>query len=144
MQPHDHYGQPSEDDAYGGPPQYAGQPPYGQPPYGGPAYGPAPVSYGPGPYGPGPYGPGPYGYGQPAPTNGLGVAGFVCGLLGLILFWVPIVGIVLGLLGIVLGGAGMSSGKNTGAGNGLAVSGLVLGLVSMVPAIIVLAAIAGS
>jgi apolipoprotein N-acyltransferase len=36
--------------------------------------------------------------------NGMGVAGFVTGLVGLSMWWLtPIVGIVLGILGVVLG-----------------------------------------
>ena len=45
--------------------------------------------------------------GRPA-ANGVGIAGFVTGLLGLLLSWLPIFGIVLGLLGVVLGGVGVS------------------------------------
>ena len=95
----------------------------------------------------GQYGPPPaYGYPgtvvvQQAPSNGLGTAGFVTGLLGLILCWVPILGIILGLLGIILGGVGISTGHKKGAGTGLAIAGLVLGLIALVPAIIIIAAV---
>ena len=95
-----------------------------------------------------PYGGAQPGYGYPstvviqqAPSNGLGTAGFVLGLLGLILCWVPVFGIILGLLGVILGGVGISSGKKKGAGTGLAISGLVLGLISLVPAVIIIAAV---
>lgn len=77
-----------------------------------------------------------------APTNGVGVAGFVCGLLGLILCWVPVLGLVLGVLGVILGGIGIGIGRKSGAGTGLAVAGLVLGIISLVPAILVIAALA--
>lgn len=78
------------------------------------------------------------------PSNGLGVGGFVCGLLGLIFFWVPFFGLVLGLLGLILGGAGISSGRKSGAGIGLAIAGLVLGLVSLIPAAIIIAALSST
>jgi hypothetical protein len=65
-------------------------------------------------------------------SNGIGTAGFVTGLLGLVLFWVPIVGLVLGLLGVVLGGVGISQGRRRGAPTGLAVGGVVLGALAIV------------
>ena len=121
---------------YSGQPQYPAQQPYIQPPgYGYPQQP---------PYGPPPgYGyPGPYGV--PQPNNGIGVAGFVCGLLGLIFFWIPFVGLVLGILGVILGAAGISGGRRSGAGTGLAIAGLVCGVVSLVPAIIVIAALSNA
>lgn len=95
------------------------------------AYGP-PQAYGQG------YGPQPYHQGQQAPSNGLGVAGFVLGLLGLVFFWFPFLGLILAVLGVILGGVGISNGKKSGAGTGLAIAGLVLGLIALVPVIIVL------
>jgi hypothetical protein len=68
----------------------------------------------------------------------LGVAGFVTGLLGLVFFWVPGLGLTLGALGIILGGVGMSAARKVGSSNGLAVAGLILGIVSVIPAILVL------
>jgi hypothetical protein len=88
-------------------------------------------------------------YGYPAPyqqqppgTNGLGVAGFVCGLIGLIFCWVPFFGLVLGVLGVIMGGAGIATAKKSNAGSGLAIAGLVCGVIAIVPAIIVIAALA--
>lgn len=90
-------------------------------------------------------------YGYPAPVviaqtpgNGLGTAGFVTGLLGLIFCWVPVFGLILGVLGIVLGGAGMSYARKNRASSGLAIAGLVLGIISLVPAIIVIAALSSA
>ncbi len=81
-------------------------------------------------------------YVQNAPTNGLGTAGFVTGLLGLLFCWVPALGIVLALLGVIMGGVGISSGKKKGAPTGLAIAGLVLGVIALVPAIIFISAVA--
>ena len=78
----------------------------------------------------------------PAPSNGLGVAGFVLGLLGLIFCWVPGLGITLAVLGLILGGVGIATGKKKGAPVGLAIAGLVLGIIALIPAIIIIAAVA--
>jgi hypothetical protein len=77
---------------------------------------------------------------QSARSNVLGVAGFVTGLSGLIFFRVPALGLILGSLGVILGGAAYSAARKAGSSNGLAIAGLVLGIVSLIPAIIVLTA----
>lgn len=84
------------------------------------------------------YGPQQYFQAQQAPSNGMGVAGFILGLLGLVFFWFPFLGLILAVLGVILGGVGMSNGRKSGAGTGLAIAGLVLGLIALVPVIIVL------
>ena len=76
------------------------------------------------------------------PGNGLGVAGFVTGLLGLIFCWVPALGIILALLGVIMGGVGIATGKKKGASIGLAIAGLVLGIIALIPAIVILSAAA--
>ena len=76
-----------------------------------------------------------------APTNGLGVGGFVTGLLGLVLCWVPWIGILLAGVGIVLSGIAIPQGKKKGAGNGLAIAGLVCGIIALIPALIVMIAL---
>lgn len=71
-----------------------------------------------------------------AKGNGMAVAGFVTGLLGLILSLIPILfyaGIVLALVGIVLGAIGRSRAKEPGVPHrGLATAGLVLGIVGVI------------
>jgi hypothetical protein len=79
-----------------------------------------------------------------ARSNGLGTAGFVTGLLGLILCWFPFLGVILSALGVILGGIGMSNGKKYGSPTGLAVAGLVLGIIGGVLSIIILSAVVGS
>ena len=74
-----------------------------------------------------------------APSNGLGVAGFVTGLIGLVLCWVPWFGMLLGLVGIVLSGIGISQGKKKGASTGLAIAGLVCGILAVLVWIVLLA-----
>jgi hypothetical protein len=86
--------------------------------------------------------PQPYGYApvpQQQPGNGIGIAGFVCGLVGLILCWVPWFGALLGLVGIVLSGIGISQGKKRGASIGLAIAGLVCGILAVLAFVLLLA-----
>ena len=77
-------------------------------------------------------------------SNGLGIAGFVTGLLGALLSWIPIAGIILGLLGVVLGGVGVSQGRRAGTPTGLAVAGVVLGALALVIAIVLIAVVASN
>ena len=85
----------------------------------------------------------PYGYAvaPQAPSNGIGIAGFVCGLVGLVLCWVPWLGLLLGLVGIALSAVGISQGKKKGASTGLAIAGLVCGIIAIIPQIFVLIAL---
>jgi hypothetical protein len=79
------------------------------------------------------------------PQNGLGVAGFVCGLIGLIFSFVPIIGIIawpLVIIGVVLSGVGLSYASNGRANNkGMAVAGLVVSLIGLFVCILWVAAI---
>lgn len=80
---------------------------------------------------------------MPAPakgSNGLATAGFVLGLLGLLASWIPVlnvVGMILGVIGAVLAAVGLAKVKTTGAGKGLAISGLILGVLAVIVAIII-------
>lgn len=65
-------------------------------------------------------------------SNGLSVAALVCGIVAIIGAWIPVVcyfTFVLAILGIVFGVKGMKQSKLTGTGHGLAVAGLVLGII---------------
>ena len=119
------------------------------PPYG---YGPAAPAYGqaPSPQ-PGYTYPSPPPYGYPAlmrfappasSTNGLGVAGFVTALCGLVLFWVPVLGVLLAGVGIVLSAVGLSQVKKTGGPTGLAVAGLVLGILGVLAFLLLIVVVA--
>lgn len=109
---------------------YPQQPPAPHGGYGAPAWYPPPGS---------PQSPYP---GQPAPPNGLGIAGFVTGLAGLLFCWVPVFGLILAGCGVVLSAVGMSQSTRTGANKGLAIAGLVLGIVALIPALFFLVALA--
>ena len=74
-------------------------------------------------------------------ARGMGVGGFVTGLLSLLVGWlVPIVGVVLGALGVVLGSIGRSRGRRESTPTGLATAGVVLGAIGLVIALLVWAA----
>lgn len=59
--------------------------------------------------------------------NGIGVAGFVLALLGLIFCWVPILDWILWLLGLIFSIIGMFRPKK-----GLAIAGLVISLLFVI------------
>lgn len=80
-------------------------------------------------------------------SNGLAVAGFVLGLLGLLMSWIPLVnilGIILGLIGAVLAAVGLAKSKKANAGKGLAIAGLVLSVLAVIAAIVVNVAFVGA
>jgi hypothetical protein len=115
------YGQP----AYGQQP--SAQQPYGQQPYGAPGYG----AYAPQGY-PAQYG-APMGSIYPNPyRNGLGTAGMVCGIIGLVFCWYPFVGLVLSILAVCFGAAGVGRANKGLANNkGAATAGLVMGCIGV-------------
>lgn len=62
-------------------------------------------------------------------SNGLCVAGLVLGILAIVLFWVPVFGLILGVVGAVLSGVGIAVVKRPGevqAGFGMALAGLIM------------------
>jgi hypothetical protein len=95
-----------------------------------------------GPHGQQPYGQQPYGppsYGQPPyrqPTNGVAVAGFVVAIVGLVISFVPFLGIVSWVIcpvGLVLSIVGMTvATKRAGAGRGMAIAGIILSAIGLV------------
>ena len=69
---------------------------------------------------------------QPKQTNGMAIAALVCGIVGVVgcfLGYFAFVSLALSVVGIVLGAKGMNVAKTTGAGKGLAIAGLVCGIV---------------
>ncbi|MCX5971695.1 MAG: zinc-ribbon domain-containing protein [Coprothermobacterota bacterium] len=67
------------------------------------------------------------------PSNGTATAGFVCGLVAIILVWIPwvsLIAIILGVIGLILSGLGLSqANKMAGSGRGMAIAGLVLSII---------------
>lgn len=103
-----------------------------------PAYPPSgPQYYAAQPY-PG-YGAQPYPGYQPLTTSGMAVAGMVCGIVALVLFWVPFVDLVLGFTAIGLSWGGMIQADRPGyTGKGMGIAGLVCGIIAVIPAVIVM------
>jgi hypothetical protein len=83
-----------------------------------------------------------------AQKNGMGTAGFVCGLIGLVFSFIPVIGIIawpLVIIGIVLSAIGMNYANQGQATNrGLAVAGLVVSVIGLVMCILWVAAIGSS
>jgi hypothetical protein len=75
---------------------------------------------------------------QSSKSNGLGTAGFVLALLGLIFWWVPVLGWVLLGLGFLFSFIGVFK-----APRGLAIAGLILSLIDIVILIVVVAVLGG-
>ena len=73
-------------------------------------------------------------------ADGLGIAGFICGLVGVCLSCLWFLGGPLGLLGLVFGLVSYNSRRR--GGKGFAVAGLVLGLVAILLSILVVVALA--
>lgn len=71
-----------------------------------------------------------------AGADGLSIAGFICGVVGLVLFCIPYIGGPLGVLGIVFGGIGLMKRKN-----GFAVAALTCGIIACVLSLIFFLAI---
>ena len=59
-------------------------------------------------------------------SNGLGTAGFISSLLGLLLSWVPVLGWILWLVGALLSLIGVFKSPR-----GLAITGLILSLITL-------------
>ncbi|EWC60748.1 putative integral membrane protein [Actinokineospora spheciospongiae] len=77
------------------------------------------------------------------PQNGIGTAGFVTGLLGLLFSWLGIVGLILCIIGVSLSGVGISkANKGQATNKGLAVAGLVCGVIGLAIDVIVIIAVA--
>jgi hypothetical protein len=66
--------------------------------------------------------------------NGAATAALVCGLVGVVIAWIPLVviaGFVLAILALVFGVKGLRQSRDTGTGKGRAVTGLVAGVVAL-------------
>jgi len=81
----------------------------------------------------------------PTTSNGVGVAAGVLGIVGLVLSFIPVldvVGVVLAILAVILGALGIQRANAAGgAGKGMAVTGLVCGLVALAIGLLFIAVI---
>lgn len=69
-----------------------------------------------------------------AQSNGLAIAGMVCGIVGLLVF-----SIILGPLAIIFGGVGLSRANAGASGRGMARAGIILGIVDVVLFVVLIA-----
>ena len=70
----------------------------------------------------------PYGGYSTGQTNSAGIASMVLGIIGVITFWFPFVGLPVSIVGLALAAAGMKRID----GKGFAVAGLVLSIIGVV------------
>lgn len=77
-----------------------------------------------------------YGQSAQASSNGLAIAGLVCGIVGLF-----VANIILGPLAIIFGGIGWSRANRGASHKGMSIAGVVLGIVDLVLIVIVLVAV---
>ena len=73
----------------------------------------------------------------PQQSNGLAIAGLVCGLVGLLFF-----SVILGPLAIIFGGVGLSRANRGAPHKGMSIAAIVLGIIDLVLFVILLAAVA--
>ncbi|MDR1552074.1 MAG: FHA domain-containing protein [Prevotellaceae bacterium] len=73
------------------------------------------------------------GYTPPPKSSNMGIAALCCGIVGLFF-----AGIILGLLAIIFGAVGMSRQEKN---KGLSITGLILGIIDFVLAVIILVAL---
>lgn len=71
--------------------------------------------------------------------NGMGVAGFVLALLGLIFCWVPILDWILWILGLIFSIVGMFKPKK-----GLAIAGLIISCLYLIVIFVIVGAVMAS
>ena len=104
----------------------------------------APPGYGQQPWQQSPYGGTPLGAQRPKMENGLGVAALVLGILAVLSGWI-IVGGVLGILAVIFGIIGIRKANRGRADNkGMAIGGLVTGLIGIAISIFVVVVVATS
>ncbi|MGW5423557.1 DUF4190 domain-containing protein [Streptomyces sp. NPDC003943] len=116
--------------AFGYPTPPAAATPPQQTGYGYPAPASAYPSYGAGAYGQPGYGQ--PGWGQPAPSNGMGTAAMVLGIIAVAGFCLWGFGALLGILALIFGIIGLKkAGRGEATNRGMAIAGVVLGAVGI-------------
>lgn len=76
-------------------------------------------------------------------TSGMSVSSMVLGIVGIVFVWAPFLGVICAILGIIFGGIGISQTKKNPnlTGRGMAIAGLVCGIIGIAVWVIVIAAI---
>lgn len=75
----------------------------------------------------------------PTQRNGIGVAGFVCTIVGIFVSWVPVLGWIMWAVGLILSFVGLFK-----APRGLAIAGFVLSLLDLILLLVVASIIAAT
>ena len=70
------------------------------------------------------------------PWNGLAVGGLVVGILSLVFFEVPVLGIILGIVAVIISYLALQRANQGSAGKGMAMAGLICGGVGVVVGLI--------
>lgn len=71
-------------------------------------------------------------------SNGVATGAMICGIVGLLICWVPLLGFIVALVAVVLGVIGLTGqAAKAGVGKGAAVAGVATGGIALVLAIIV-------
>lgn len=82
-----------------------------------------------------------YGWQQPAapvPGGGYAIAALVCALVGLVLCWTVVGGLVLGLLGLIFGIVALRRASRHGSpGRIMGLFGLLLGILAMIASVVI-------
>lgn len=65
------------------------------------------------------------------PGKGMGIAGMVLGIIGLVLMCVFYIGIPCSIVGVILSGLASSKAKKVGAKNGMATAGIVCSCIAL-------------
>lgn len=71
--------------------------------------------------------------------NGVATAALTCGIIGMLIAWIPLVvvaGVVLGVLALVFGIKGLRRAASAGSGRRMAIAGIVTGSLTLVLAIV--------
>ena len=86
------------------------------------------------------YAPTPPQQNQAKPSNGLGLAGFIVGLIGLLLSFIPLIGVVawpLVILGIIFSAVGINKAvKGRATNKGLSIAGLAVSIIGLIVCIL--------
>lgn len=78
-------------------------------------------------------------------TSGMAISGMILGIVGLVFAWVPILDIVMGGLAVVLSAVGLKRcNTGIGGGRGMAIAGLVCGILTVSAGFIFMLVLAGS
>jgi len=74
-----------------------------------------------------------HGYGRPAARNGLAITSLVLGILALLTCWLTFPGIILGILAVIFGGVAIArASKDRVSNKGMAIAGLITGVLGLV------------